>query len=214
MLINSRIRNKETHIHWQTFWFNCYVLNIVWASAKRCDLLWEIQATKIFEVLSDCKIPSGHGLNQKFTLKHFSDTYWGSHYGTFMNLIQIFFSIIIDVLEMKIICWMWRISVCIQSKSHEKYLWNFKQIIKGITKKRLRNTLGFWIYINDSKWWGTIDETLYRNKSILVFKSIKLMFQNINGLFVISGFHYEMSIVTLKKGQVCIAIMWIYFMYH
>ena len=44
------------------------------------------------------ELSSGQGLNQETSLKRAGDTRWGSHYGTIMNLI-LMFSSVIEVLE-------------------------------------------------------------------------------------------------------------------
>ena len=45
------------------------------------------------------ELESGQGLNQETSFKHASDTHWGSHYRTILNLI-LMFSSTVDVLEM------------------------------------------------------------------------------------------------------------------
>ena len=73
------------------------IVNVVGASAKCCDILQEKYEAKIVEALKSGEISTGQGLNQT-SLKHPSDTRWGSHYGTLLNLISIFSSIV-DVLD-------------------------------------------------------------------------------------------------------------------
>lgn len=74
------------------------LVNVVGGSCKRRDILREKQASKVIEALSSGEITSGRGLNQESSLQRPGDTRWGSHYGTLMNLI-ILFSSVIDVLE-------------------------------------------------------------------------------------------------------------------
>ncbi|XP_039116605.1 zinc finger MYM-type protein 1-like [Dioscorea cayenensis subsp. rotundata] len=74
------------------------LLNVVGASYKRYDILTESQASRVAEALKNDELASGKGLNQEISLKRASDTRWGSHYGTLLNLIILFPSVI-DVLE-------------------------------------------------------------------------------------------------------------------
>ncbi|GAV59575.1 Dimer_Tnp_hAT domain-containing protein/DUF4371 domain-containing protein, partial [Cephalotus follicularis] len=76
--------------------FNLVVnlLNVVGASCKRHELLRQSQAARVTEALRNGELTSGRGLNQETSLKRACDTRWGSHYGTLLNLITIFSSII------------------------------------------------------------------------------------------------------------------------
>ena len=74
------------------------IVNVVGASAKRCDILREKQQAKIVEALKSGEISTGRGLNQETSLKRAGDTRWGSHYGTLLNMI-IMFSSVVDVLD-------------------------------------------------------------------------------------------------------------------
>ncbi|KAJ0962219.1 hypothetical protein J5N97_030047 [Dioscorea zingiberensis] len=74
------------------------LLNVVGASCKRYDILRESQAVRVFKALENDELTSGKGLNQEIGLKRAGDTRWGSHYGTLLNLIILFPSVI-DVLE-------------------------------------------------------------------------------------------------------------------
>ncbi|XP_048433274.1 zinc finger MYM-type protein 1-like [Pyrus x bretschneideri] len=69
------------------------------ASCKRRDMVRERQQAKVMEAIQNYELPSGQGLNQETSLKHASDTHWGSHYGTLVSLINMFSSVI-EVLEM------------------------------------------------------------------------------------------------------------------
>ncbi|XP_028054370.1 zinc finger MYM-type protein 1-like [Camellia sinensis] len=77
------------------------VLNVVGAYCKRWDLQRETRATKVVESLSNYKIQSGQGMNQEIGLKRARDTRWRSHYGTLLNLISLFASVInaLEVVE-------------------------------------------------------------------------------------------------------------------
>ncbi|XP_068317230.1 uncharacterized protein [Pyrus communis] len=69
------------------------------ASCKRRDMVRERQQAKVMEAIQNYELLSGQGLNQETSLKHASDTHWGSHYGTLVSLINMFSSVI-EVLEM------------------------------------------------------------------------------------------------------------------
>ncbi|XP_008229786.1 PREDICTED: zinc finger MYM-type protein 1-like [Prunus mume] len=71
------------------------VLNIVGASLKRRDILREKQALKVIEALSNGELSSRQRLNQELGVRRPCDT---SHYGTLLNFVAMFSSII-DVLE-------------------------------------------------------------------------------------------------------------------
>lgn len=73
------------------------VVNIVGASSKRRDILREKQAHKVIEALSNGELSSGQGLNQETEIKRSCDTRWSSHYGTLINFI-VLYSSVIDVL--------------------------------------------------------------------------------------------------------------------
>ena len=74
------------------------LVNVVGASCKHKYLLREKQAEKILEAIDIGKTETGKGLNQEYTLQRATDTRWGSHYVTLLN-ISILFSSIIEVLE-------------------------------------------------------------------------------------------------------------------
>ncbi|PIA27274.1 hypothetical protein AQUCO_08100010v1 [Aquilegia coerulea] len=74
------------------------VVNIVGASCKRRDALREKKALRVMEAFGKGEIQSGKGLNQETSLKRSGDTRWSSHYGTLLNMILMFPSVI-DVLE-------------------------------------------------------------------------------------------------------------------
>ncbi|KAJ9178614.1 hypothetical protein P3X46_010483 [Hevea brasiliensis] len=52
----------------------------------------------LFEEIAKCEIKTEQGLNQEMALKRSGDTRWSSHYGTVVNLMHLFPSVI-DVLE-------------------------------------------------------------------------------------------------------------------
>ena len=54
-------------------------------------------------MLKSGEISTGRGLNQETSLKHAGDTRWGSHYGTLLNMINMFSSVI-DVPDVILDC--------------------------------------------------------------------------------------------------------------
>nr|XP_023907800.1 zinc finger MYM-type protein 1-like [Quercus suber] len=92
------IANKHTNIA-EFFSLVSKIVTIVGASCKRQEFLRNAQLAKITEALNMGELESGQGLNQETSLKRASDTRWGSHYRTILNLI-LMFSSIVDVLEM------------------------------------------------------------------------------------------------------------------
>ncbi|PKA66435.1 hypothetical protein AXF42_Ash007133 [Apostasia shenzhenica] len=89
----------KNHIQVASF-FNSIgiLLNIVGGSCKRHDMLREKRIAEVKEALGNDTILSERGLNQERSLKRPADVRWGSHYGTILNIIVIFLSII-DVLD-------------------------------------------------------------------------------------------------------------------
>ncbi|PIA28631.1 hypothetical protein AQUCO_06800059v1 [Aquilegia coerulea] len=82
------------------------IVNVVGVSCKRMDNLRNKQAAKVFMQLKSGELSSGKGLNREIGLKRPSDTRWGSHYGTLVNFIVIFSSVV-EVLDeqMREGCW-------------------------------------------------------------------------------------------------------------
>lgn len=74
------------------------LVNVAGGSCKRQDMLRETQSAKVVEALDNGDLQSGQGLNQETSLRRAGDTRWGSHYGTILNMI-LMFSSVIDVLE-------------------------------------------------------------------------------------------------------------------
>ncbi|KAJ9132806.1 hypothetical protein P3X46_033639 [Hevea brasiliensis] len=74
-----------------------HLVNVIGGSCKRRDMLQEKQLEKVFKGTAKGEIKTGQGLNQETALKRSGDTHWSSHYGTLINLIYLFPSII-DVL--------------------------------------------------------------------------------------------------------------------
>ncbi|XP_042009034.1 zinc finger MYM-type protein 1-like [Salvia splendens] len=72
--------------------------NTVGGSCKRRDILREKQIENIIKEIASDEISTGRGLNQEMSLKRPGDTRWSSHYGTLVNLIHLYSSIV-DVLE-------------------------------------------------------------------------------------------------------------------
>ena len=74
------------------------LVTVVEGSCKRRDALRDAQFAKIKEDLENGVRRSRQGLNQETNLKRPGDTCWGSYYGTIINLI-LMFSTVVDVLE-------------------------------------------------------------------------------------------------------------------
>ena len=72
--------------------------NVVGGSCKHRDMLREKQMEKVIEGIANDEIKTGKGLNQEMALKRPGDTRWSSHYGTLINLMHLFSSVV-DVLE-------------------------------------------------------------------------------------------------------------------
>ncbi|XP_042050359.1 uncharacterized protein LOC121795808 [Salvia splendens] len=61
-------------------------------------ILHQLILLKRLQVIASDEISTGRGLNQEMSLKRPGDTRWSSHYGTLVNLIHLYSSIV-DVLE-------------------------------------------------------------------------------------------------------------------
>ncbi|XP_031280222.1 zinc finger MYM-type protein 1-like [Pistacia vera] len=88
---------KDTNIE-RLFLKVSYVINIVGWSPRHKDLLNEKQALKVKKAIESGELSTGQGLNQDTSLKRPRETWWGSHYGTVLSLINLF-SFVIEVLE-------------------------------------------------------------------------------------------------------------------
>nr|KAJ0224812.1 hypothetical protein LSAT_V11C100002390 [Lactuca sativa] len=75
-----------------------WLLNIIGSSYKRRAKLRKKQADKVMEALAEGELESGTGLNQEVGIKRPSDTRWGSHFASLLN-IQTIYASICDVLE-------------------------------------------------------------------------------------------------------------------
>ena len=85
----------KNHINIAKFFY--VVSNLVTVVGGSCKK-WDAQFAKIKEELENGVHRSEQGLNQEINLKCYGDTCWGSYYGTTLNLI-LMFSTIVDVLE-------------------------------------------------------------------------------------------------------------------
>ena len=74
------------------------LVTIVKGFCMRQDALQDIQFAKIKEDLKNAVHRSGQGLNQETNLKRPGDTRWRSYFGTILNLI-LMFSTVVDVLD-------------------------------------------------------------------------------------------------------------------
>ncbi|CAI0381798.1 unnamed protein product [Linum tenue] len=74
------------------------VTNLVGASCKRQDIIRETQCSKVEEAIASGELETRRGLNQEIGIKRPSDTCWGSHFGTLVNL-ETLFSTLVDTLQ-------------------------------------------------------------------------------------------------------------------
>ncbi|KAJ9565472.1 hypothetical protein OSB04_001438 [Centaurea solstitialis] len=74
------------------------LLNMIGSSYKCRDKLRDKQATRVVEALAHGDLESGTSLNQEIGIKRPSDTRWGSHYGSLLNIKTLYPSIC-EVLE-------------------------------------------------------------------------------------------------------------------
>jgi hypothetical protein len=70
------------------------LLNVVGASAKRRDLIREINYEEVSKALGCGQLETGTGLNQEQCLQRPGDTRWSSHYKTLKSLVHLFPTII------------------------------------------------------------------------------------------------------------------------
>ena len=63
------------------------ICNIIGASAKHRDILWEAQANEILKGVETGELSTRRDLNQEMWLKRAGDTGWSSHYYAMLNLI-------------------------------------------------------------------------------------------------------------------------------
>ncbi|CAN1125913.1 Zinc finger MYM-type protein 1 [Linum perenne] len=86
------------YIHYFAHQAVSVLTNLVGASCKRRDIVRETQAEKVADAISCGETETGRGLNQEISLKRPSDTRWGSHFATLVNL-ELMFSSLIEVLD-------------------------------------------------------------------------------------------------------------------
>ncbi|CAN0903193.1 Zinc finger MYM-type protein 1 [Linum grandiflorum] len=70
------------------------VTNLVGASCKRRDIIRETQSAKVQEAIATGELEIGSGLNQEIGMKRASDTRWGSHFQTLVNLETLFSTLV------------------------------------------------------------------------------------------------------------------------
>ena len=74
------------------------LLNVVCGSAKRKDIMREINHEQLTKALGCGQLETGRGLNQEQYLQRPGDTHWNSHYKNLKGLVDMF-STIIEVLK-------------------------------------------------------------------------------------------------------------------
>ncbi|CAN1156088.1 Zinc finger MYM-type protein 1, partial [Linum perenne] len=82
------------YIHCVFFFIVGTVTNLVGASCKRQDIIKETQANKIAEAIALGELETRRGLNQEIGMKRPSNTRWGSHFGTLVNLENLFSTLV------------------------------------------------------------------------------------------------------------------------
>jgi hypothetical protein len=70
------------------------LLNVVGGSAKRRDMIRDINLEEVSKALGCGQLETGKGLNQEQCLKRPGDTRWSSHYKTLQSLVDLFPTII------------------------------------------------------------------------------------------------------------------------
>ncbi|CAN1125912.1 Zinc finger MYM-type protein 1 [Linum perenne] len=98
--LKTLILSKTPSAYYIHLFFNAVsvLTNLVGASCKRRDIVRETQAEKVADAISCGETETGRGLNQEISLKRPSDTRWGSHFATLVNL-ELMFSSLIEVLD-------------------------------------------------------------------------------------------------------------------
>ncbi|CAN1750400.1 Zinc finger MYM-type protein 1 [Linum perenne] len=84
----------QNHDDVNVFFFIVCTVTIVGASCIRQDIIRETQANKIAEAIALGGLETGRGLNQEIGMKRPSDTRWGSHFGTLVNLENLFSTLV------------------------------------------------------------------------------------------------------------------------
>jgi hypothetical protein len=74
------------------------LLNVVGGSAKRRDMIRDINHEKVTKALGCGQLETGRGLNQEQCLQRPGDTRWSSHYKTFKSLVDLL-STVVEVLQ-------------------------------------------------------------------------------------------------------------------
>lgn len=87
------VSKNHEDVVWIFEWMNV-ILSTIGGSFKNRDLLREKLAEEIEEALQMGEIETGRGLNQELGLKRPGDTRWGSHFGSLLNMIVMFSSVV------------------------------------------------------------------------------------------------------------------------
>jgi hypothetical protein len=87
------VSKNHEDVVWIFEWMSV-ILSTIGGSFKNRDLLREKLAAEIEEALQMGELETGRGLNQELGLKRPGDTRWGSHFGSLMNMIIMFASVV------------------------------------------------------------------------------------------------------------------------
>ncbi|CAN1254761.1 Zinc finger MYM-type protein 1 [Linum perenne] len=128
--------------------------NLVGASCKRRDIVRETQAEKVADAIYCGEIETGRGLNQEISLKRPSDTRWGSHFATIVNL-ELMFSSLIEVLDViqlmiEILSITNDLSISLQKKDQD--IVNAMHLV-NVAKQRLQ-------HLRDCGWESLLDDVV------------------------------------------------------
>ncbi|KAJ9566219.1 hypothetical protein OSB04_002185 [Centaurea solstitialis] len=98
LIMNDSLLQRINHDINNFFELTSRLLNMIGSSYKHRDKLRDKQATRDVAALADSDLESGTGLNPEIGIKRPSDTRWGSHYGSLLNIKALYPSIC-EVLE-------------------------------------------------------------------------------------------------------------------
>ena len=73
------------------------ICNVIGASAKYQDIFQEAQANKILKGLKSGELKTERGLNLEIGFRRAGDTRWSPHYHSMVNLILLYFSVIVTL---------------------------------------------------------------------------------------------------------------------
>ncbi|CAN1158049.1 Zinc finger MYM-type protein 1 [Linum perenne] len=130
------------------------VTNLVGASCKRPDIIRETQANKIAEAIALGGLKTGCGLNQEIGMKRPSDTRWGSHFGTLVNLENLFSTLVNTLQNLELMIEVLAITnaLSIALQNNDQNIVNAIHLV-NVSKRRLQE-------LRDSGWDTLFQETI------------------------------------------------------